>query len=59
MGWRAYGEQMMFDALIKVPERRMEWDPRTEPVSWEKQAVQRIKEKLEKKTVKKKKKAKK
>ncbi len=54
MGWRAYGEQMMFDALIKVPERRTEWDPRTDPVSWEKKAVQRIREKLEKKTVKRK-----
>jgi len=33
LSWRAYGEQIMFDALIKVPERRMEWDPRTDPVS--------------------------
>jgi len=46
LGWRAYGEQMMFDALIKVPERRTEWDPRTEPVSWERKAVQRMKGKL-------------
>jgi 3-polyprenyl-4-hydroxybenzoate decarboxylase len=46
LGWRAYGEQVLFDALIKVPERRTEWDPRTDPVSWEKDAIQRIKRKL-------------
>ena len=46
LGWRAYGEQMLIDALIKVPERRAMWDPRCEPVSWEKRVVKQMKEKI-------------
>ncbi|MBI4447079.1 MAG: UbiD family decarboxylase [Acidobacteria bacterium] len=46
LGWRTYGQQMLIDALIKVPERRQEWDPRTEPVSWEKRVVEKMRQKL-------------
>ena len=47
LGWRAYGQQILIDALIKVPERRTEWEPRTEPRSWETEAIERIRKKLE------------
>ncbi len=47
LGWRAYGQQVLIDALIKVPERRTDWDPRTEPRNWEEAAIERIKRKLE------------
>ena len=46
LGWRAYGQQVLIDALIKVPERRTYWEPRTEPRSWEEKAIERMKEKL-------------
>ncbi len=47
LGWRAYGQQVLIDALIKVPERRTEWEPRTEPRRWELEAIERIKAKME------------
>ncbi len=47
LGWRAYGQQVLIDALIKVPERRTEWEPRTEPRRWELEAIERIKAKVE------------
>lgn len=47
LGWKAYGEQMMIDALIKVPERFEKWPPRSEPVEWEKAAVRRMRELIE------------
>lgn len=47
LGWRTYGQQVLIDALIKVPERRTYWEPRTEPRSWEAQAVARIRAKVE------------
>jgi len=43
LGWRTYGQQVFIDALIKVPERRTEWEPRTEPRAWEEAAIERIK----------------
>lgn len=46
LGWKTYGEQVMIDALIKVPERYDKYPPRSEPLEWEKEAVERIKEKL-------------
>lgn len=46
LGWRAYGQQVLIDALIKVPERRTEWEPRTEPREWEEDAIERIKRNL-------------
>ena len=49
LGWRTYGQQVFIDALIKVPERRTEWEPRTEPRNWELAAVDRIKRRLESK----------
>jgi 3-polyprenyl-4-hydroxybenzoate decarboxylase len=46
LGWKCYGEQMMIDALIKVPERYATWPPRCEPAEWEKEAIERIKRRL-------------
>lgn len=46
LGWKTYGEQIMIDGLIKVPERYDDWPPRAEPTEWEKEAVRRIKKKL-------------
>ena len=40
------GEQVMIDALIKVPERHDTWPPRSEPPDWEREAIKRMKEKL-------------
>ena len=48
MGVKAYGEQVMIDALIKVPERYETWPPRAEPVEWEQEAIKRMKERYEK-----------
>lgn len=47
LGWRAYGQQVLIDALIKVPEHRTEWEPRTEPRNWEMDAIERIRRKVE------------
>jgi 4-hydroxy-3-polyprenylbenzoate decarboxylase len=47
LGWRAYGQQVLIDALIKVPERRTEWEPRTEPRGWELEAIERIRARVE------------
>ncbi len=46
LGWRTYGQQVLIDALIKVPERRVEWEPRTEPREWEMEAINRIRAKI-------------
>lgn len=46
-GRRYYGEQVIIDALIKVPERYDSWPPRSEPAEWEKNEVKRMKAKLE------------
>ena len=40
-------EQMLIDALIKVPERMTEFPIRSDPVSWELEAIDRMKKKLE------------
>ena len=48
LGWKLYGEQMMIDATIKIPERYESFLPRSEPVKWEKEAVRQIREKIEK-----------
>lgn len=47
LGWRTFGEQVMIDALIKVPERYDTWPPRSEPVEWEKEAIKRMQEKID------------
>ena len=47
LGWKTYGEQILIDALIKVPERYNYFEPRSEPKEWELKEIQRIKEKLE------------
>jgi len=41
-----FGEQVMVDALIKVPERYADYPPRCEPVEWEREAIKRMKEKI-------------
>jgi len=46
LGWKSYGEQMIIDALIKVPERYETYAPRSEPTQWEREAIKRIEEKL-------------
>ena len=46
MGWKSYGEQIMIDGLIKVPERYNEFPPRAEPLEWEVKAVNDIRERL-------------
>jgi len=47
LGWKCYGEQILIDALIKVPERYDTWPTRSEPTEWEKEAIRRIKERLD------------
>lgn len=48
LGWKAYGEQMIVDATIKIPERHTatSFPPRSEPSEWERKAIARMKEKL-------------
>jgi UbiD family decarboxylase len=40
-------EQIIIDATTPVPERYDGWRPRSEPSAWEKQAIERIREKLQ------------
>jgi len=47
LGWRCFGQQVMIDALIKCPERRTYWEPRSEPRSWEEAEIKRMKLKIE------------
>lgn len=46
LGWRAYGEQMIIDSTVKIPERHNTFPPRSEPADWERQAIERMREKL-------------
>ncbi|MCK4723702.1 MAG: UbiD family decarboxylase, partial [Dehalococcoidia bacterium] len=46
LGWKTYGEQIMIDGLIKVPERYSNFAPRAEPLDWELQAVSEIRERV-------------
>ena len=46
LGWRTFGEQMLIDALIKVPEKWMEFPPVSEPKEWEKVAIEKMKAKI-------------
>ncbi|MBI2316346.1 MAG: UbiD family decarboxylase [Betaproteobacteria bacterium] len=48
MGRKSYGQQVMIDALIKVPERHSEFPPRSEPGEWETQAINQMRERIEK-----------
>jgi len=48
MGWKTFGEQIMIDGLIKVPERYDSFVPRAEPLEWEMQAVNEIGERVKK-----------
>jgi 3-polyprenyl-4-hydroxybenzoate decarboxylase len=42
----AGGEQVVIDATIKIPERWEKFPPRSDPSAWERQAVERIRQKL-------------
>ncbi len=46
LGWKTYGEQVMIDGLIKVPERYETFPPRAEPLEWEREAVKEMRERL-------------
>jgi UbiD family decarboxylase len=45
-GFKNYGEQVMIDSLIKVPERYETFPPRAEPLGWEEEAVNKLRERL-------------
>lgn len=49
IGWKTYGQQVMIDALVKVPERYPSYPPRAEPVDWEIEAIRNLRERLSKK----------
>ena len=42
-----YGEQIMIDGTIKVPERFDSFPPRAEPLEWEENAVAQMRARLE------------
>ncbi len=46
LGWKTYGQQVMIDALIKVPERYPSYPPRAEPSEWEVEAIRQLRERL-------------
>ncbi len=46
-GFKNYGEQVMIDGTIKVPERFETFPPRAEPLGWEKAAVADMRRRLE------------
>jgi UbiD family decarboxylase len=45
-GAEPQAEQVILDATTPVPERYDGWRPRTEPPDWEREAIERIREKL-------------
>jgi len=42
----SYGEQLIIDGLIKIPERWDNFPPRTDPADWERAAIERMKRKV-------------
>jgi 3-polyprenyl-4-hydroxybenzoate decarboxylase len=46
LGWKAYGQQIRIDALIKVPERHTSFPPRGEPGEWEPGAIEAMAKKI-------------
>ncbi len=46
-GFKTYGEQVMIDGTIKVPERFESYPPRAEPTDWEIEAVADMRRRLE------------
>ena len=46
-GFKTYGEQIMIDGTIKVPERFDSFPPRAEPLEWEENAVAQMRARLE------------
>lgn len=47
LGWRTFGEQVMIDALMKVPERFTAYPPVSEPKEWQRAGLEQIKRKIE------------
>lgn len=47
IGFKTYGEQIMIDATVKVPERYPSFPPRAEPAGWEEKAIKGLRERLE------------
>jgi 3-polyprenyl-4-hydroxybenzoate decarboxylase len=41
-GFKTYGEQIMIDGTIKVPERFESFPPRAEPLAWEEDAIAKM-----------------
>jgi len=46
LGWPTYGQQVMLDALIKVPERHTSFPQRGEPGEWEPGAIAAMRKKI-------------
>ena len=46
LGWKTFGEQVMIDGLIKIPERHASFPPRAEPTDWEVHAVNELRERI-------------
>ncbi len=46
LGYKTYGEQIMIDGTIKVPERYESFPPRAEPLDWEIDAISKIRKLL-------------
>ena len=46
LGWKTYGEQVMIDGLIKIPERYESFPPRAEPTEWEIAAVNELRKRI-------------
>ena len=46
-GFKTYGEQVMIDGTIKVPERFESFPPRAEPLEWEENAIAQLRARLE------------
>ncbi len=46
LGWKTFGEQIMIDGLIKVPERYESFSPRAEPLAWELRSVNELRERI-------------
>ena len=46
LGWKTFGEQVMIDGLIKIPERHQNFPPRAEPAEWEIAAVNDLRRRI-------------
>lgn len=46
LGWKVFGEQMLIDGLIKIPEATSRYPPVSEPKDWEREGIEKMKEKI-------------